>query len=90
MKMPKKRRTYCKWCRKHTVHKIKLVKKKKRGELKQGQRRFRRIEKGYGGYPRPKPHGEKPTRRHDLRFTCEVCGKSSTKKGFRTKKLEFQ
>jgi large subunit ribosomal protein L44e len=90
MMMPKQRKTYCKKCKKQTLHNIKVVKKRKRGELKQGQRRFRRKEAGYRGYPRPLPHGEKPTKKHDLRYVCTVCGKASTKKGFRTKKLEFE
>ncbi|MHC1599126.1 MAG: 50S ribosomal protein L44e [Candidatus Methanofastidiosia archaeon] len=90
MIMPKTRRTYCPNCKKHTVHKIKVVKKKKRGELSSGQRRFRRKLAGYGGYPRPKPSGEKPTRKHDLRFVCTECKKAQTKKGFRVKKLEFR
>ncbi|MFQ5891738.1 MAG: 50S ribosomal protein L44e [Candidatus Methanofastidiosia archaeon] len=90
MKISKKRNTYCPKCKKHTSHTLKLVKKKKRGELKQGQRRFRRKLKGYRGYPRSRPHGEKPTKRFDLRYKCSVCGKSSTKRGFRAKRLEFE
>jgi large subunit ribosomal protein L44e len=72
MMMPKQRKTYCKKCKKQTLHNIKVVKKR------------------YRGYPRPLPHGEKPTKKHDLRYVCTVCGKASTKKGFRTKKLEFE
>lgn len=88
--MPKKVKMYCKNCNKHTLHSIKKVSKKKRGELKMGQRRYRRISKGYGGFPRPVVRGEKPTRKHDLRYKCESCGKMWTKKGFRIKKLEFE
>jgi large subunit ribosomal protein L44e len=42
MKVPKTMRIYCPYCKKHTEHTIKIQKPRKRGELKQGQRRFRR------------------------------------------------
>ncbi|MEA1994217.1 MAG: 50S ribosomal protein L44e [Euryarchaeota archaeon] len=89
MKMPKKIRTYCPHCEKHTEHKVKIQKPRKRGELKQGQRRFRRKTEGYGGYPRPKPSGGKNTKRRDLRLICTECNKMHTKKGFRAKRFEL-
>ena len=91
MKFPKKIRTYCPYCKKHTIHKVEKVKKRQRSELKAGQRRFRRITKGYRGFPRPKPEGrEKPVRKLDLRYRCTECGKAHIKgEGFRVKKFEF-
>ena len=89
MKVPKKMRTYCPYCKEHTEHKIKIQKPRRRGELKQGQRRFRRKMKGYGGYPRPKPSGEKSTRKRDIRYICSKCKKMHTRKGFRVKKFEL-
>ncbi len=88
---PRKIKTYCPHCGKHTVHEIERVKKKKASELKQGQRRFREVTSGYRGYPRPKPEGrEKPTRRVYLRYRCEECGKAHQKKCDRAKKFEFK
>jgi len=67
MEKPRKIKTYCPYCKKHTIHEVERVKKRKASELKQGQRRFRRVLKGYGGFPRPKPEGrEKATKRTAL------------------------
>jgi len=83
--------TYCPSCGKHTSHVVEKVKKKKASELKQGQRRFRRVTAGYRGYPRPKPEGrEKPTKRVYLRYRCQECGKAHQKKCIRAKKFEFK
>jgi len=91
MKYPKTVRMYCPYCKKHTIHKVVIVKKKPRRKTAHGQRIFLRKLKGYGSFPRPKPNYEKPTKRVDLRFKCSVCGKSHTRgKGWRTKKLEFK
>ena len=91
MKYPKKLRLYCPYCKKHTEHIVEIAKRKPRGKMRQGERRMRRISKGYGSFPRPKPTGkEKPTKKLDLRFKCSVCGKKHTKgKGFRVKKFEM-
>ena len=43
MKYPKQIRTYCPFCKRHTIHKVEKVKKRPRSELSAGQRRFRRI-----------------------------------------------
>ena len=84
-------KTYCPYCKHHTEHAIERVKKKKASELKWGQRRFRRVTAGYGGYPRPKPEGrEKPTKRVHLRYRCKECGKAHQKEGIRSKKFEIK
>ncbi len=83
--------TYCPSCEKHTLHTIEKVKRKKASELKQGQRRFRRVTAGYRGYPRPKPEGrEKATKRVYLRYRCPECKKAHQKKCIRAKKFEFK
>ncbi|OYT62397.1 50S ribosomal protein L44e [Thermoplasmatales archaeon ex4484_30] len=88
---PSKIMTYCPSCQKHTLHEIETVKRKKASELKQGQRRFRRVTAGYRGYPRPKPEGrEKPTKRVSLRYRCKECGKAHQKKCIRAKKFELK
>jgi len=91
MKFPKKTRTYCPKCNKHTVHDIDLVKKKPRGSMKHGQRIFKRKMLGYGSFPREKPEGrEKSSRRVDLRYKCTVCGKKHLHGGgWRAKKFEL-
>jgi len=90
MRFPKEVRIYCDFCRKHTLHVVEIVKKKPRGKMKQGERRFRRKLLGYGSFPRPKPDYEKATKKLDLRYKCKECGKKHTKgKGFRVKKFEL-
>ena len=88
---PSKIMTYCPSCKKHTTHGIENVKKRKASELKQGQRRFRRVMAGYRGYPRPKAEGrEKPTKRVFLRYRCDECKKAHQKKCIRAKKFELK
>ena len=90
MKRPRKINTYCPKCKKHTVHDVEKVKKRPPGELKRGQRQFRRVTAGYGGFPRPKPEGrEKPTRRVWLRYKCVTCKKYVQPSAIRSKKFEF-
>ncbi len=97
MKIPKKNRRYCPKCKKHTEHTTSIVKSgRRRGSMKEGQRRFKSKIAGYGGYPRPKPekgakYGAKSSKKIDLRYKCPDCGKSQTpKKGKRAKKVEMQ
>lgn len=90
MQKPRKIKRYCPKCKKHTVHAIEKIKKRKASELKQGQRRFRRVMSGYRGFPRPKPEGrEKTSRRLSLKFTCDVCKKSHQPPSIRAKKFEI-
>jgi len=66
------------------------VKKKKASEMKAGQRQFRRVMKGYRGFPRPKPSGAgKPTKRFTFIVRCPECQKAQSKRGIRAKKMEF-
>jgi large subunit ribosomal protein L44e len=90
MKRPRKIKTYCPFCKKHTLHDLERIKKRKASELKWGQRRFRRVLRGYGGFPRAKPEGrEKPTRRVGLLKRCTICKKAHQSPGIRAKKFEF-
>ena len=90
LKLPRQVKGYCPKCKKHVVQEIERVKKKKASELAQGQRRFRRVTSGYGGFPRPKPEGrEKPTRRVALRYRCKKCKKAHQKQCFKAKKFEI-
>ena len=77
MKRPRNLKRYCPYCKKHTTHEVEKIKKKRASELKQGQRRFRRVMKGYRGFPRPKPEGrEKTSKRVALKYICSVCKKA--------------
>ena len=90
MKRPRKIKRYCPLCKKHTSHELHRLKKRKAGELKQGQRRFRRVMRGYRGFPRHKPEGrEKTSRRIALRYTCTSCKKSHQPASQREKKFEI-
>ena len=96
MKIAKKRNKYCPHCKKYTPHKVSREKTgKKRGALKKGKYRKKRIDHGYRGYPYPKiEHGKKynakASKKLDLRFKCSVCKKQSVqKKGIRVKKFEL-
>jgi len=93
MRWPKVMRILCPFCKRHTEHTVKHVKKKGRGKahpMSQSTNRFNRKMKGYRGFPRPKPKGEgKPTKKLDLRLQCKECNKMHTKKGFRVKKFEL-
>ncbi len=91
MKYPAEKRRYCPYCKKHTVQKVIIVKKRKASELTWGQRQFREVLSGYGGYPRPLPDSNKPTKKYDLRFKCKECGKMNVQKaGFRVSKFEIK
>jgi len=89
LKVPRKIKGYCPYCRKHTTLEVDRVKKRKASELKWGQRRFRRVTAGYGGFPRPKPDRDKPTKRIALRYRCSECRKIHQRPGKRAKKFEF-
>ena len=73
------------------MHTVSEAKRRPRKSASRSQRRFMRKLKGYGSFPRENPKGrEKPTRKLDLRFKCEECGKQHTiGKGFRVKKVEY-
>ena len=80
MKMPRTIKTYCPFCAAHTSHAVERVKKKKASELKWGQRRFREVTSGYGGFP---------TKRVNIRFRCEQCKKAHLTTCIRAKKFEL-
>lgn len=91
MKFPQTIRTYCSYCKKHTLHNVEISKKRPRSTLSHGQRIFLRKMKGYGSFPKENPKGrEKSTKKVDLRFKCSECGKKSVRgEGFRIKKFNL-
>src|SRR3989344_498477 len=103
MKLPKETKKYCFKCKKHTNHKISIIKGKERGPLKRGsisraQKRGRGV--GYGNLGRwgSKPAiskfkmtGAKTSKKTNLKYTCDVCKKSSLQRyGIRAKKVVFE
>lgn len=92
MIIPKIQRKFCPFCKKHTEHNVEIVKKRPRSKNSKSQRSFERKLKGYGSFPKPNPQGrEKPTKKVDLRYKCNTCGKKHIiGVGFRVKKLEIK
>ena len=102
MKIPKIRRTYCPFCKKHTEHKVSESKKKARnaahpmsyGSIKRVRARgLRRGAGNQGRYSRPtkpKMTGKKLSKKTDFRYTCKECKKTHAQKdGFRAKRVEL-
>ena len=91
MKIPSKVKRYCSHCKSYQTFEVSLVKKRKASELKWGQRRFRKVTRGYGGFPRPKPEGrEKPTKKVNLKYRCMKCKKAVQPPASRSKKFTIE
>jgi len=87
MNFPKKSRTYCPTCKKHTVHNVKMVSRGRSRALAEGNRKHEAKLHGYIG----KVAGEKPVKKQGKRqrvlLQCTVCKKSHVRTiGSRTKK----
>lgn len=90
MKIPKKIRTNCPHCRKHTVHNVSLLKKRSARPLSWGQRQFSRVTSGYGSKPRSEQKKfSKTAKKVILMLKCSVCKKSHQRRGFRSKGVKF-
>lgn len=53
MNVPKQRRTFCKKCKCHKLHKVTQYKKSKERSASQGRRRYDRKQQGFGGQTKP-------------------------------------
>ncbi|MCQ1536272.1 50S ribosomal protein L44e [Methanosarcina sp. KYL-1] len=91
MKIPKRFRTYCPFCKTHTEHVAERVKKGRASSMSHIERQKRR-QKGIGnsGKFSKVPGGDKPTKRIWLRYRCSVCKKAHQRPCFRAKKFEFK
>jgi len=103
MKLPKKLKRYCPYCKKHTEQKVSLASSgKKRSSLKRGsieRARKRGLGRGYGNLGK---WGSKPavtkwkrktkgTKKTNIMYSCVVCKKSTMqKKGLRTGKIMLE
>jgi large subunit ribosomal protein L44e len=101
MKIKKVRKRLCKHCKTHTEHKVAQNKRKTASPLTHGSKyraKKRGLARGAGSlgrYSKPaitkfKRTGAKNTKKTDLRYTCQVCKKSSTQaSGIRARRVEF-
>jgi large subunit ribosomal protein L44e len=103
MKIPKKQKTYCPKCKKHTEMAVSQAKKRTRSSTHPMSRgsnmrlRGRGLRRGYGNYNKySKPAiskfkrtGAKISTKVDLRLKCSECNKMSVRVGRRMKKPEF-
>ena len=102
MKLPRTMKRYCKYCKKHTEHKVLVVSSSHaRGSLKRGsplrakKRGLARGKGSHGRYSKPPitrwKRKTKSTKKTNLNYKCNVCGKSSVqKKGIRTGRVSFK
>jgi len=101
MKLPKEVRKYCPYCRRHTVHIVKIVKSApRRGGLSFGARRAREAKKGKGnkGKYSKRPMSQRKrvgvkggSKCPDIRLVCKECGKATIMViGERLKKFEIK
>ena len=87
MKFPKEVKTYCPYCRQHTVHKAKIASKGRGRTLARGNRKHERILMGHGGKRAGKKPVKKQAKHQKLILQCTVCKKKHEKVvGGRTKK----
>lgn len=100
MKIPKKIKRYCPYCRKKTEQKVKEPSKGKAGSLKRGSKfrmKLRGLNRGIGNLgklSRLKNQAKKKrktTKKTNIMYTCLVCKKSKyQKQGKRTGKLVIE
>ena len=92
MKYPKEVRTYCPFCRKHTIHTSKGVSKKRARKMAIGNRIHDRKLKGYGGKRAGEKTVKKQGKKQRVMLTCSECKKKHERTiGSRTtKKIEFK
>lgn len=102
MKLPKKTKRYCPYCKKQTEQKVKEVKSGSKGSsLKRGsliRAKLRGLNRGIGNQGRrSRPavskykRKTKTTKKPSILYTCSECGKSkNAKKGRRTGKLMIE
>ncbi|MGZ4902216.1 MAG: 50S ribosomal protein L44e [Halobacteriota archaeon] len=90
MKMPKKIRSICPVCKKHTTQEVEKVRKGRASSLTwiTRQKNRRRGIGNLGKFSKV-PGGDKPTKRVNIRYRCTECNKAHTRKGFRVSKFEL-
>jgi len=90
MKFPKEMRTFCRSCKKHTLHSVSLYKRGKERASSWGARRQAKRKRGYGGQKFPELiRTAKTTKKATLRLKCKECNKEVMRKGTRLRKAEI-
>lgn len=103
MKLPKEVKRYCKYCRKHTIHKVVIASSgHKRSSFKRGsieRARKRGLGRGFGNLGRwgSKPaitkwkRKTKSTKKTNILYKCLTCNKhSQQRQGIRTSKMQIK
>ncbi len=92
MKFPKEVNTYCPYCRKHTVHKVKIPSKGRARTMSIGNRKHDKSMKGHGGKRAGEKTVKKQGKRQRVMLLCPECKKKHerTVSGRTKKKLEIQ
>ena len=107
MKVPKEMKRYCPSCKKHCLHKVKVEKNRGKNkthpmtQFSSIRLKLRGLWMGVGtgnsgarsrgALNSWKRYNKKTTKKPDFRYTCTVCGKSSTNAGGskRARKVEM-
>jgi len=97
VKIPGQMRTYCRTCRKHTLHEVKIERGGRRGRgLSAGTRRAKRHRSGHGNRGRysKRPLSQwkmivKTSKKTDLRIACQDCKKQQVRVYPRTRRVEL-
>jgi len=90
MKIPKELRTFCRSCKRHTLHSVSLYKKGKERASSWGARRQAGRKRGYGGQKFPELiRTAKTTKKATLKLKCKECNKEKMRKGIRLRKAEI-
>ncbi|CAD7773564.1 50S ribosomal protein L44e [Candidatus Methanoperedenaceae archaeon GB50] len=91
MKIPKNFRTYCPYCKTHTVHTAERVKKGRASSLTRiNRQKKRQTGIGNSGKFSKVPGGDKPTKRVNLRYRCNECKKAHIRPCFRASRFELK
>jgi large subunit ribosomal protein L44e len=76
MKIESQITTFCPYCNKHTVHKVKIYHSEPQRGQTVGARRHYRAIKGYVGKAEAKIQSKKLAKKQKLILECNVCKKS--------------
>ncbi len=91
MKFPKEMKTYCPYCKHHTVHSVSLYKRGKERATSWGARRQAGRKRGYGGQKFPElVRTAKTTKKATLKLHCKDCNKELMRYGIRLRKAEIE
>jgi len=84
--IPKVRKNHCRKCGKHTEMKVSIYKAGKRNPNRQGERRYRAKQAGFGGQTKPVLRRKaKTTKKTVLKLECKECHSKVLKTGHRAK-----